>query len=237
MNAVVETSQGSANRPAVRQVSVNGYIDAITNNRIYGWAWDAQNPDARITIHLQANGKIVGMLEADQPREDLIASGIGDGCHAFEAEIPDGVSPTEIAVLALCPVSGQTVELAQRGTAGHSQANGGAELRGVVDTLTQSHGFVHRKLMSLTATLEELQRNGMPDSAGPAVALPAEADYAPMSRLQTLEEAVLRFDNLVKAQGAEIDSLRDRPLDQMARLLAGTALVLSVTALVIALLS
>lgn len=106
----------------------------------------------------------------------------------------------------------------------------------MVETLTQSHSLVHRKLMSLTATLEELQRNGMPDSAGSAVAISAEADYAPMSRLQTLEEAVLRFDNLVKAQRAEIDTLRDRPLDRMSRLLTGTALVLSVMALAIALL-
>ena len=231
MNAVTEKPQGEAQR----QVSVNGYIDAITNNRVYGWAWDAQNPVVRITIHLRANGKIISMLEADQPREDLIASGIGDGCHAFEAEIPDGVSPADVAVLALCPISGQTIELTLRGTPGRSEA-GSAELRGVVETLTQSHGHVHRKLMSLSASLEELQRNGIQQSTGSAVGLADETDYAPMSRLQTLEEAVLRFDNLVKAQRAEIETLRDRPLDHMARLLAGSALVISVTALVIALL-
>jgi hypothetical protein len=214
----------------VRQVSVNGYIDAIANNRIYGWAWDAQKPDARITVRLQAGGNTVGIIAADLPREDLKANGIGDGAHAFEAALPDGISPNELSLLAVCPDTGQTVELSPRAVA--PQSSGGHDLRSAIETLAKSHGFMHRKLQTMAAAMEESRRNGAPESAS-SVQSPSE-EFAPMSRLQSLEEAVLRLDALVKQQEATIEVLRNRPTDPMPRLLAAAAAVLSVAALLIA---
>ena len=118
MSASAEKNEAAA----VRQVSVNGYIDAITGNRIYGWAWDAQQPAAKITLRMQVNGKMVGVIIADLPREDLKASGIGDGAHAFDAAIPEGVSPNDLKLMAVCPDTGQTVELAPRAIAGQAES-------------------------------------------------------------------------------------------------------------------
>lgn len=232
MNATAEKVEAEA----VRQVSVNGYIDAVTNNRIYGWAWDAQKPTAKITVHLQANGTTVGIVAADLPREDLKASGIGDGGHAFEAAVPDGVSPNDVSVLAVCPDSGQTVELAPRAIAGRSDSNGGQELRSAVETLAKSHGVIHRKLQTIAASLEESRRGAVTDGTSAAPPGPAETSYAPLQRLQTLEEAVLRLDSMIKPQKAAIESMRGRPVDSMARLLAGVAVVLSAAAFLAALL-
>lgn len=216
----------------VRQVSVNGYIDAITNSRIYGWAWDAQKPDARITVRLQAGGHTVGIVAADMLREDLKGNGIGDGGHAFEAALPEGVSPNDLSLLAVCPDTGQTVELSPRAVVRQPSA-GGQDLRTAVETLAKSHGFIHRKLQTMAAAMEESRRNGGPE---PDAAPPSDAPTsAPMSRVQSLEEAVMRFDGLLKRQQETIETLRSRPVDPMPRLLAAAATVLSIAALLIAL--
>lgn len=223
-----------------RQVSVNGYIDAITGNRIYGWAWDAQQPKAKIIVRLMAKGETVGIVSADLPREDLKASGIGDGAHAFEAAIPDGISPNELSVFVVCPDTAATVELAPRAVAGGRPARNDGELRSAVETLTKSHGFMHRKLQAIAAAVAETRRDA--GSASPATAetapmLPGDNKAAPLSRLQTLEEALMRLDTMVLEQGTAIDALRHRPADQMPKFLAAVAVVLSAAALVISLVS
>lgn len=231
MNATAERVEAEA----ARQVSVNGYIDAITNNRIYGWAWDAQKPTAKITVRLQADGNTVGIVAADLPREDLKASGIGDGSHAFEVAIPDGVSPNNISLLAVCPDTGQAVELAPRAIAGRSESGGGQDLRNAVETLAKSHGLMHQKLLTIAAAMEESRRNGVMETTSGASPMPADPAYAPLPRLQTLEEAVLRIDSLMKPQEAAIESMRDRPKDPMPLFLAGAAVVLSLAAFLVAL--
>jgi hypothetical protein len=90
---------------------------------------------------------------------------------------------------------------------------------------------MHRKLQTMAAAMEESRRNGAPESA--SVQPPSE-EFAPMARLQSLEEAVLRLDALAKQQEATIEVLRNRPTDPMPRLLAAAAAVLSVAALLIA---
>jgi hypothetical protein len=81
--------------------------------------------------------------------------------------------------------------------------------------------------------MAESRRNGAPEAGGDAAA-PSAADIAPLSRLQTLEEAVLRLDALVKQQEAVIAAMRDRPSDPLPRFLAIAATVLSAMALLVA---
>ena len=217
---------------AVRQVSVNGYIDAIANNRVYGWAWDAQKPDARITVRLQAGGTTVGIVAADLLREDLKGNGIGDGAHAFETALPEGVSPNDLSLLAVCPDTGETVELSPRAVVRHQPAAGGQDLRTAVETLAKSHGFIHKKLQTMAAAMEESRRNGQPE---PDIAPLPETGSVALSRVQSMEEAVMRVDVLLKRQDETIEALRNRPVDPLPRILAAAATVLSVAALLIAL--
>jgi hypothetical protein len=217
-----------------RQVSVNGYIDAVTGNRIYGWAWDAQQPAARITIRLQAKGKTVGIVTADLLREDLKSSGIGDGAHAFEATIPDGVPVKELKVLAVCPASGATVPLAMRAVS--TQTDGDIQdLRHVVETLCKSHGFVLQKLQAVSAAVAEVQGKGKAKSENTDGEPASEDDrFAPLDRVRTLEEATLRLDGLVKEQGARLALIKQKPADRLPVFLAAAAAVLSAAALLIA---
>lgn len=233
MSATAEKLEAAA----PRQVSVNGYIDAITGNRVYGWAWDAQQPKAKIVVRLMAGGKTCGVFAADLPREDLKTNGIGDGAHAFEFAIPEGVPLNDLTVLAVCPDTGATVDLSTRAVAGRSDSGG--DLRSAVETLTKSHGFMHRKLQAITAALTETRRGagGGATSAVGASPVEGQGDLSAVSRIQVLEEAVIRLDTLVLEQATVLDAIRHRPTDRMPRLLAAAATVLAFAALVIALVS
>ena len=63
---------------------VRGVIDNATTDRLYGWAWDAAHPGARLKVELRLAGEVVANTIADFVRPDLAKGGIGDGCHAFE---------------------------------------------------------------------------------------------------------------------------------------------------------
>jgi len=145
--------------------------------------------------------------------------------------VAGGLSPNGVGLLAVCPDTGQTVELSPRAVA---RPSGGQDLRSAVETLAKSHGFMHRKLQTIAAAMEESRRNGGAPEAEPAPV--SDAAFAPMSRVQSLEEAVMRFDTLLKRQDETIGTLRSRPVDPMPRLLAAAAAVLSVAALLIAIL-
>jgi hypothetical protein len=60
-----------------------GFVEARTQDRILGWAWDPARPGARLGIALVDGERIVARTVADQEREDLARNGIGDGAHAF----------------------------------------------------------------------------------------------------------------------------------------------------------
>jgi hypothetical protein len=63
---------------------VRGQIDNATADRLYGWAWDANHPGARLKVELRLAGEVVANTIADFVRPDLARTGVGDGCHAFE---------------------------------------------------------------------------------------------------------------------------------------------------------
>jgi len=74
--------------PADGAAHIQGYIDAIEPDRLFGWAWNTTDPSERLTIEIRQGDELIVKLEANQPRPDLVANGIGDGHYAFVAYIP-----------------------------------------------------------------------------------------------------------------------------------------------------
>jgi hypothetical protein len=70
--------------PAPRQAKIQALIDNATADRLYGWAWNAADPEQRLAIELRLGETTVAGTIADLARPDLADNGIGDGCHAFE---------------------------------------------------------------------------------------------------------------------------------------------------------
>ncbi len=73
-----------AQRPPSPRPGIQALIDNATADRLYGWAWNASEPDRRLTVELRIADATVATATADLARPDLARNGIGDGCHAFE---------------------------------------------------------------------------------------------------------------------------------------------------------
>src|SRR5690606_23796450 len=102
--------QADQNRPNPPQIQ--GRVDAIENDRIYGWVWDAANTGDRLAVQVLVDGRRVATVVADRPRIDLRRNGIGDGAYSFDIPLPPEAraSPDGVTVVAVSPSDGsQTV--------------------------------------------------------------------------------------------------------------------------------
>jgi hypothetical protein len=134
MSAALQTI---ASQPA----DIDGRIDAISGGRLYGWAWDRVRPSDHLEVEIRIGGKLVATAFANQPRDDLKANGVGDGCHAFELaiELPPGETPTATA---RSPVTGEVMPL---------------RLPSDVETVTES--VLGPTLLRISALMDATQRN------------------------------------------------------------------------------
>ena len=207
--------------------TVTGFIDAIADDRIFGWAWDPQRPAARIPIRVEVEGKPITAAIADQAREDLTSNGVGDGAHSFEVLIPRGTAPDKIHVFAICPQTGESQELTHRpidkslGVVPFSD-----ELRGTAHALVRSQRLLSGRVQSLAEALETLRSD--------QVAKASEGSVS--SRLNALEVAVARTDGLLRDHAALIDELKRQPKDHISRVIACAAAAAAGGAFLLALL-
>ncbi len=79
-----ETAAAKPTPPPATRPGIRALIDNATADRLYGWAWNASEPDKRLTVELRLGEDTVATATADLARPDLAGNGIGDGCHAFE---------------------------------------------------------------------------------------------------------------------------------------------------------
>ena len=79
--------QSEAPPARVRPADVQGAFEAISGTRALGYAWDLSRPEHRLEVEILCEGRVVGRAPANSFRQDLYASGIGDGRHAFSVPI------------------------------------------------------------------------------------------------------------------------------------------------------
>lgn len=72
--------------------ALTGHIDHADRHGLTGWAMDPARPGEAVELELLLDGAPVGRFPADRHRPDLEAAGLGDGCHAFQVQIPGGLS-------------------------------------------------------------------------------------------------------------------------------------------------
>ena len=126
---------------APQPADIDGRIDAISGGRLYGWAWDRVRPSDHLEVEIRVGDKLVATAFANQPRDDLKANGVGDGCHAFELaiELAPGETPTAIA---RSPATGDVMPL---------------RLPSDVETVTES--VLGPTLLRMSALMDATQRN------------------------------------------------------------------------------
>jgi hypothetical protein len=107
-----------AEETPVTRAAVTGYVEARTQDRILGWAWDPANPEMRLAIGLVAGGRVVARTVADQAREDLARNGIGDGAHAFSFALDPGMRDAAALEVVVLGPDGPMMRLPAAGEAG-----------------------------------------------------------------------------------------------------------------------
>ncbi len=226
--------------PAVA-ARIQGRIDAVANDRVYGWVWDRGSPERRIEVVIRVGERDLGTVVADRARSDLRLNGIGDGRHAFEFSLPDDLDDSTrqgLIALARNPADGALLPLARPTTvesvaesvvapplhrmaqlleaigSAHRQAYGAhqAALKSLRESLGESHAANSEKLAEIERVLDSITM----------------LQAAMAEQVGGLEIFTLRFDTALKdidrrlreaAQGG------DRPLRRAVAALAVATLI------------
>lgn len=67
-------------------LAYEGHLDCLVGAVLYGWCWRRQSGD-RVPLRLDLDGRDAGRAVASRFRDDLYASAIGDGWHAFAIDL------------------------------------------------------------------------------------------------------------------------------------------------------
>jgi hypothetical protein len=63
------------------------HIDAISADMISGWACNSLAPARACLVELKQADRILSSTKAATLREDLVAAGVGNGCHGFTIQL------------------------------------------------------------------------------------------------------------------------------------------------------
>lgn len=87
-----------------------GFVDEIRSNLIRGWAQDIHHPNFCLPLHILADGTPVGMVVANQFRDDLKKAKLGSGYHGFSYQVPKEFAGSRLSVLYKC-ANGEAIRL------------------------------------------------------------------------------------------------------------------------------
>jgi hypothetical protein len=68
-----------------------GRVDELQNGKIYGWAFNEDQPNEHLVIRVMRGAQVVATGVANIVRRDLAEGELGDGDHAFEIPTPPNV--------------------------------------------------------------------------------------------------------------------------------------------------
>jgi hypothetical protein len=186
-----------------------GFVDAISGDIIYGWAFNRAKPAERLTVVIRSGGEEVGSTTADQEREDLTANKVGDGRHAFAFRLPpDRVGDLDaIELTASSPATGVTVQLAMAPPAAPAAQASLGDVHEALRRVLHSQRLLHRMLQG---GLDGQQQQA------PAVPLMDElraSQKTVADQVRGLEAAVVRLDAVAQALGASVERAQRRGPD------------------------
>lgn len=78
----------SPSTPVPAGPAADGFLDGGDCLGTTGWAWDPAHPDTPVTLDVWSGESLLGTVTADWFRWDLLATGRGNGQHAFRFVFP-----------------------------------------------------------------------------------------------------------------------------------------------------
>ncbi len=211
--------QAEQNRPNPPQIQ--GRVDAIENDRIYGWVWDAANTGDRLAVQVLVDGRRVATVVADRPRIDLRRNGIGDGAYSFDIPLPPEAraSPDGVTVVAVSPSDGSQTVL-RRPTADERAAEAAiatpmARVMEKLDWLVAAQRQIAVGQRDATVVLRDtasrLDRLASTEGElGEALSLLRGGQKELTSRVEALEVFLVRFDATLKSFDERLVALDSR---------------------------
>ncbi|HEV2362980.1 MAG TPA: glycosyltransferase [Caulobacteraceae bacterium] len=67
-------------------LTLAGVVELATSEELAGWAWDPANPSSPVIVEGIDGTETIFSVLADEPREDLLAAGLGNGRHGFRVK-------------------------------------------------------------------------------------------------------------------------------------------------------
>ena len=90
--------------------TIEGYLDTVTSEALYGWVRDSKQPNKRLTVDIFDGEKKLGTAQADEFRKDVAEVMGGDGKHGFQYTFPASLNDGKSHTIRV-RVSGTNVEL------------------------------------------------------------------------------------------------------------------------------
>ncbi|QFU17183.1 hypothetical protein [Microvirga thermotolerans] len=238
--------------PEAAKGQIQGRLDAIESRRLYGWVWDRGQPEERLLVRVLFRGRMVASATADRPRIDLRRNGIGDGAHAFEVELPDGVGQDlgELEVVAVSRRTGEEIVLpAPSRDERVAEAAISAPLNRVLQQLEVLIAAQHRSQVILREAVEAIRETAgqvermasQEDGIGAALEVVRSNHGELAQRIADVEVFHMRFDKMIAGfdeRIAELANAADRPMRRAVAILialAGISAASAVSTLMIAL--
>jgi anaerobic magnesium-protoporphyrin IX monomethyl ester cyclase len=66
---------------------LEGWIELCTEEKVEGWVWAPDFPEARIPLSVWVGNRLAGTVIAESPRRDLVTAGKGDGRYGFSFDL------------------------------------------------------------------------------------------------------------------------------------------------------
>lgn len=196
---------------------MTGYVEAATATAVLGWVWSPGRAEA-LEVELRLGERVLGRATADELRDDLARSGIGEGRHAYTLAVPAEVRArlAELRVWAIGPDGTAAALSAPPVEDGVSERL--SNLQRGMEMLVGSQRVLHRNLQAALLARAEVA----PAAAGPSI----QGDIA------DLEVFVARLERTLAGQPAVVAATQPRWVLGGIALMALAALAFSIVALV-----
>jgi hypothetical protein len=97
-------------KPPTDTAVLEGYLDSVDEEAIFGWAWNAGQPNSTVQVDVYDGLNLLATVLADQERDDLVARQMGNGKHAFSYPTPASLKDGQLHVIRV-RISGSKVQL------------------------------------------------------------------------------------------------------------------------------